>query len=769
MSGTPAPPPHPPAQRSVQDPRLLALAIALGVLAVHAVPQLAGLGLLLAGCVPALIPWRGRLPWSAAMLGVLAATHGGQAYLDQRWPASDHGQERELSGHVRSLPERAPGFGRDGSVTWRFDFTPIDEASPRRIRVAWYRSTAPVRAGECWTLRLRLRTPHGSFNPGGFDYEGWLYQHGITATATVQDASRCSIDRAQPVLGLRQAVKDHLDGRLGSHPGKALIAALAIGDDAGFSDHDWAVFRQTGTSHLVAISGFNVAIIAGLAFLLVRWTWPLSPWLAQRIPAQKAAMVLAALAGLAYGLLAGWESPAQRAALMLALLLLAALPDRRAAPSRVLALSFSLMLLVDPALILAPGFWLSFGAVIAIYYVTAGRIGHEPWWTLAIRLQVMLGVLLAPLTLYFFHGAAWLGLPVNLVAVPVMTVLTPVVMGTVGLSLAAPSLGQPLLVATANLMQGLQSGLAWLALHAPAAWIPASPPALALALALFGAALLFAPRGLPLRALGALCWLPMLWPLTTRTAAPFEVTALDVGQGLAVLVRTSHHALLYDAGPAFEDGFDAGESVVAPYVLQLGLRRVDRLFLSHGDRDHAGGVPAVRRLLHVADELGTPGHEPCRDGQTWTWDGVVFSVLHPDETGHTDNNRSCVLRVSAPGFAALLTGDIEREAEIRLLTEHPDLLPADLLIAPHHGSGTSSTPAFVSAVGPRLVIYGAGWRNYYRHPRPEVVARYADVGARQLVTGVEGAVRVWRDGNGRLQTESWRHRAARFWNAAAES
>lgn len=768
MSGTPEPLLDPPVRRSVQDPRALALCIALGVLAVHASSQLAGFALLLAGCVPALFPWRGRLHWSAAMLGALAATHGGLVYLDQRWPASGHGQERELSGHVRSLPERAAGPARDGSMTQRFEFTPIEDGWPRRIRVAWYRSETPVRAGECWTLRLRLRTPHGSFNPGAFDYEGWLYQHGVTATATVQDGARCSIERWQPLLALRQRVKDHLDGSLGLHPGKPMIAALTVGDDSGFSDPDWSVFRQTGTSHLVAISGFNVAIIAGLAFLLVRWTWPLSRWLAQGVPAQKAAMVAAALAGLAYGLLAGWESPAQRAALMLALLLLAALPDRRARPSHVLALAFALMLLVDPALVLAPGFWLSFGAVIAIYYVTAGRIGHEPWWKLAIRLQVMLSVLLAPLTLYYFHGAAWLGLPVNLVAVPVMTVLTPLVMAVLGFSLAAPSLGQPLLVAAADVMQVLQSGLAWLALNVPAAWISASPPLMALVLALFGCVLLFAPHGVPLRALGALCLLPMLWPSTTRMSAPFELTALDVGQGLAVLVRTSHHTLLYDAGPAFEDGFDAGESVVVPYVLKLGLRGIDRVFLSHGDRDHAGGVPSVRRLMRVADELGTPGHMPCRDGQTWVWDGVEFSVLHPDETGGTDNNRSCVLRVSAPGFSALLAGDIEREAEARLLSDHRDQLSADMLIAPHHGSRTSSTPAFVSAVGPRLVIYGAGWRNHYRHPRPEVVARYADAGARQLVTGVEGAVRVWKDESGHLRTESWRRRAAHFWNAAAE-
>ncbi|MGQ0698471.1 MAG: DNA internalization-related competence protein ComEC/Rec2 [Panacagrimonas sp.] len=760
----------PAAPRALPDVRVLALCLVAGVLAVHASARLPDLVLLLPACVPALLPWRGRTVWSALMLGVLVATLAGQRYLDERWPPQRHGQELDLRGHIVSLPERATksGDGNSDSIIQRFEFAPIGEDLPRRIRVSWYRSEISVSGGECWSLRLRMRTPHGSFDPGAFDYEGWLYRRGVAATATVKGGERCADSRRQPVLSARQAVIDHLDRWLASHPGKPMIAALTVGDTSGLSDEDWTVFRETGTSHLAAISGFNVAILAGLAFLLVRWTWPLSRRLATRLPAQKAAMIAAALAGLAYGLLAGWESPAQRAALMLALLLFAALPDRRAHPSRVLALAFGLMLLFDPPVVLSPGLWLSFGAVGAIFYATAGRLHAAPAWGLAIGLQLMLSVLLAPLTLYFFDGAAWLGLPVNLVAVPVMMVLTPLVLIALGLSLAAPSLGVPLMLGVADVLAMLQSGLAWLAQHAPAAWVPASPPLAALVLALFGALLLFAPRGLPLRPLALLCMLPLLWPPQSNVETPFELTALDVGQGLAVVVRTAHHTLLYDAGPAFEDGFDAGESVVAPFVLSQGLRGIDRLLLSHGDSDHAGGVPSVRRLIQVRDELGTPNHEACRDGQGWTWDGVKFELLHPDAGEWSDNNRSCVLRVSAAGFSALLAGDIERDAEARLLSAHREALRADVLVAPHHGSKTSSTEAFVRAVSPHLVIFSAGWRSHYGHPRPEVVARYLEVDTRPLVTGVEGAMRVWRDRAGEIRTESWRRESARFWNAPAE-
>lgn len=745
------------------DLRGLSLALVAGVLLTHAATTLPAFSVLALLSLPALCPWPGRRLWSAAILGVLVASLHGQRYLEQRWPAARHGEQIEIRGHVLSLPERSGG---SATGTLRFEFAPVDRALPRRIRVSWYRTDTVLRGGECWQLRLRMRTPHGSANPRAFDYEGWLYRRGIGAVATVREGQPCATPRHLPVLRARQAVVDRLDAWLGDHRGRAIITALTVGEDSGFDDADWDVFRQTGTSHLVAISGFNIAILAGLAFLLVRWSWPLSRRLACRLPAQKAARIAAAIAGLGYGLLAGWDSPAQRAALMLALLLFATLPDRRADALRVLAGALALMLVFDPAAVLAPGLWLSFGAVAAIFYAVSGRLRQPPAAQVAVKLQLMLSAMLAPLTLYFFHGAAWLGPPVNLLAVPVMALLTPLVLAAAVAAALLPGAGLSALRALADALVALQDGLAWLAAHAPAAWIPAGPPSAALLLALFGSILLFAPRGWPLRWMGLACFAPLLLPPRAELHGPFELAALDVGQGLAVLVRTPNHALLYDAGPAFADGFDAGESVVAPYVLGLGRRGVDRLLLSHGDSDHAGGVPAVRRLLRIGDELGTVEGRPCRDGQGWEWDGVRFDLLHPEGDAWSDNNRSCVLRVTAPGFRALLAGDIERAAEARLLQAHPGALQAEVLVAPHHGSKTSSTADFVDAVAARVVIFGAGWRSHFRHPRPEVVARYEALGARPLTTGVEGAVRVWRDELGVIRTESWRRRSRHFWNAA---
>ena len=299
-------------------------------------------------------------------------------------------------------------------------------------------------------------------------------------------------------------------------------------------------------------------------------------------------------------------------------------------------------------------------------------------------------------------------------------------------------------------------------------WLAASPPLAALALALLGVALLFAPAGLPLRALGALCLAPLL------IAAPppprgLELTVLDVGQGLAAVVRTPHHALLYDAGPAFDEGYDAGAAVVAPFLLSAGVHRLDVLLLSHGDLDHRGGVPAVRRLIGAEREIGTPGGEPCVEGTHWRWDGVDFAILNGPAPGLSDNDGGCVLMVRSAEYSVLLPADIESRSEARLVSTYGDALHADVALAPHHGSRTSSTPKFVAAVRPGLVVYGAGWRNHFRHPRPEVVARYAATGARQYVTGTGGAIALRRDPQtGRIEVRPFRRENARFWNAPAD-
>lgn len=752
------------------------IASLLGVLALRELPSALILAVL---CVPVLLPWRGRAAFSMFVFGALLAVWQAQAQLTQRWPVERHDEELWIEGQVASLPEHAvapPRYSRKGELRepagdiWRFIFEPRDAAAqnvPRRIRAAWYRADATVRGGECWRLRLKLKSPHGSLNPGAFDYEGWLLREGIGATATVRGAQRCEVQAGGVLLRLRQSLAERLRAWLPDDPALGLIAALSIGDTSMINDADWDVFRLTGTTHLVAISGFNIAIAAGCAFWLLRGLWSLIPALCLRVPAQSAGLFAAALAALLYALLAGFGAPVVRALLMLWIVLIAAWLGRLAQPQRALLLAAFLILLFDPFAALAPGFWLSFGAVAAIFYVSAHRYRQPGAMAAALRVQLMLSIALVPLTLLFFHGASWSAPWVNLLAVPLFAVLTPLLLVALMLAGLWPLLGLPLLGGVAAVLAQLRDGLGWIAVQWPQAWIAASPSPAVLLLAGFGILLLFAPRGLPLRLPALLCLAVLAFPPDHAPREGAEVAVLDVGQGLSVVVRTAHHLLLYDAGPAFDEGFDAGESVVAPYLLGRGVSRIDRLMVSHGDNDHSGGVPAVRRLFEIGDERGALTATSCREGEDWEWDGVRFQTLHPDETKWSDNNGSCVLRVSVGTQALLLTGDIEKAAEAHLLRERTSDLRAQVLVAPHHGSKTSSTQEFIEAVDAHTVIFSAGWKHHFHHPHPSVVERFEWSGAALYDTGWSGMLRFTLLPQRVTEVELWRAQAARWWNAPA--
>ncbi|MES2884113.1 MAG: DNA internalization-related competence protein ComEC/Rec2 [Pseudomonadota bacterium] len=755
----------------------LILAYTLAVLATQALPALPPwwMGALVLGL--ALLPWRYRPITLALALGFACTLWRAELRLGDRWPETRQGEEVTVTGHIASLPERAQEQWSarrrgDGDAapqyTWRFSFEPDQPGVPSRIRSSWYRTPETLRGGDCWQFTLKLKSPRGSQNPDGFDYEGWLFRQGIGANATVRKAERCDATGFYPVLRLRQHIRDGIDAALPSTPGRAVLTALVLGDASGLRDADWDAFRLTGTSHLVAISGFNLAIVAGFAFFLLRWSWGAWPVLTRRLAAQKAAAIGAALIATCYALLAGFEPPVTRALVMLLIGLAALFLNRVAHPFRILALAWGVILLADPFAVLSAGLWLSFGAVAAIIWLASGRLGAESGWRTAIRVQLLLTLLLAPLTLFFFQGTAWIAPFVNLLAVPWFALLTPLALIAVLLLWLTPVLAMPLLHLVDAALSATHIALRALAETHADGWLAAAPPSAALALAVLGAALLTVPRGLPLRVLGLLCMLPLAVPPQHSPSRGFTLAALDVGQGLAVVVRTANHTLLFDTGPAYEEGFDAGRSVVVPYLLGQGVRRLDTLLVSHGDLDHRGGAPAVRAALHPREERGAMAGTPCRAGQMWEWDGVRFTILNgPDDAvgeSSPDNNGGCVLRVETGSHAALLPADIERDAEARLLRDNPGALKADVLLAAHHGSRTSSTPAFVEAVNPEVVIFSAGYANSYRHPRPEVVTRYQRLGSAMHMTGHEGALTLHIDPEtGVSEVQAWRQRWPRYW------
>jgi competence protein ComEC len=529
----------------------------------------------------------------------------------------------------------------------------------------------------------------------------------------------------------------------------------------------------------MVISGSHISLVAGLVFWLTRFLWSrLGAW-PEAVPAARAAVVMALLSATFYAFLAGLGIPIQRALIMLAVVMVALLAGRWSRPGHVLCLAVMATLVIDPLAVLATGWWLSFWAVAVIFYITSGRFGSKGFWHTWTSIHVILAVGMLPLLLVFYQQASLVAPLANVIAVPWVNLLVvPVALVGTVLLFISDTAGGLLLNLAAWLMDTLWPCLGWLASldfallnqHQPLAWT--------LLPAIAGIFLLFAPRGLPGKWLGLVLLLPLL---AARPAGPafgeVWVTLLDVGQGLSTVVRTRDHTLVYDAGPSYSPGFDTGRTVVVPYLRTQGLGRIDKLFVSHGDNDHIGGVPSLLREIPVVDvragipELLTMRKAlQCHRGEQWRWDGVVFSVLHPDARSYRKgNNASCVIRIEAGGGRrVLLTGDIEAESERILLQEMRDRLPVDVLVVPHHGSLTSSSAAFVEAVRPGYALFPTGYRNRYRFPREPVVDRYRKAGSMLLDTAPHGAITVrLRSGGQPPETESFRCSNPHYWRGVS--
>jgi len=746
---------------------------ALALLAVVAMRRPAAGVLLMALVASAALGW-GATGWRAG------------ARLAEALAAPLEGVDIELTGVVASLPVR-----RSDGVRFRFEVESARRegravAVPRLLALGWYRgreegsgaadSLDSLRAGQRWRFTVRLRQPHGLANPHGFDYELWLFEQGVRATGSVrsklppqwlQDAA------GQPVERARQDVRDALQARLGDTSAAGVLAALAVGDQASIARDDWAVFRATGVAHLVSISGLHVTMFVWLAGAAIGALWRRSEWLLLRWPAVQAGRWGGLAAGVAYTALAGWGVPAQRTLFMVAAATVLRAGGTRWPWPLVWGAAAVAVVMIDPWALLQPGFWLSFVAVgLLLASGTEGAAVPEalPGWRArwaqaqahllaGLRTQGIATLGLAPLSLLFFHQLSLVGFLANLVAIPLITLaITPLAL--LGIVWA------PLWSLAAGLMDGLMAGLTVLASWPWASWAAAEAPPWAQAAGLLGAAVLVLPLPTRVRMLGLPMLLPLLFPpVAAVPPGHFEVLAADVGQGTAVLVRTAGHALLYDTGPQYSRDSDAGERVLVPLLRAEGVARLDVLMLSHRDTDHVGGAAAVGQAVALGQvmsslEDGHPlraglaaaqPHQRCSAGQSWDWDGVHFELLHPRAQDYPaaaseavkPNALSCVLRVSGRARSLLLTGDIERPQELRLVQEAGALLGAEVLWVPHHGSRTSSTAEFLAAVQPRVAVAQAGYRNRFGHPAPQVLVRYQQQGIAVLRSDRCGAWR-WR-------------------------
>lgn len=773
---------------------LAAIALLAGVLLLIPVDYaLAPLAVLPAAA--ALAAWKAlRLPARYARLRTVAATVffvaaglmwarlNADMYLERRLPERLAGVDLVVDGTITGIPEQ-----HDHIQRFMFDVERISlpggaslemREPPSRLRLSWYYA-APVSAGERWRLRVRLKPPHGFMNPGGFDFESWLYRQGVHATGYVRadegnlrlpSAAPWRIDRWREHIARAIAALHDLQ-----HPG--MLQALAVGERSGIARADWDVLIRTGTIHLMAISGLHIGLAAGFGYTLVRFLYArlLPPWCLLRLPAQSAATAGALLLATAYALLAGFTVPTQRALIMLGVVSAAFLLRRCTRPVDLLATALVFVLLFDPACVLSPGFWFSFLAVAAIFY-GAARFSDRSLWFRAVWIQLLLSAAMMPLSLWLFQQGSLVSPLVNVLLVPYVSflVVPPVLAGMVLLHFAEAlagllfTLADFLLTAAWPFVEAL-STLRYAVLVRP------DPGLGAVLLATAGAVLLVAGRNHRQRVLALVLLLPAaFWRPDTLPDGGFRVTVLDVGQGLAVVVQTRNHVYLYDTGARFSDRLDSGSAVIVPYLRRQGIDALDRLIISHGDNDHIGGARSVLRAYPqtpvTGSETGRLVHDPvsCTSGGAWRRDGVEFRFLYPDAAARADsegNNLSCVLRVSGQGGSLLLTGDIEASVERALLQRFTTELDADIIVVPHHGSGTSSTAEFIRAVSPSIAIVAAGYRNRYGFPLPAVSARYRDSGAQLYDTARSGAVSIDVTTSGGVgPVDEYRRSAARYWH-----
>lgn len=756
------------------------LAFALGVWGLQQCAVLPAPSLLVAlglsGGALLLLRQRLLMVAGALLLGFVWAGACAHWRLADALPAAWEGRDIEIVGIVATMPQR---FERGV----RFLFTPESASAPvpSRIQLSWYRrldtlsdeegeeeatpaGALPLpHAGERWRLVVRLKRPHGNLNPHGFDYEAWLFERGIRATGYVRPAQANA--RLAPagfsLERLRETLRTRMERALANAPYAGILIALALGDQQAIAPELWRLFAATGITHLMSISGLHVTMIGALIGALTLALWRRHPRLPLWLPAQKAAALSAFCGAAGYALLAGFGVPAQRTLYMLGVAVAALFTGRHLALPTVLGAALLLVLLLDPWAVLSAGFWLSFGAVAILFFIATGRLGKRHWLIEWLRAQWAITLGLIPLLLALFQQFSLISPLANALAIPLVSfIVTPLaLLGTL------PSFGWALELSHAVLVP-LMEFLRWLAGWPGALWQQHAPPAWSVPLAVLGVVWLLMPRGFPARWTGALLFLPLfVFPPTRPLPGEFTLTVLDVGQGQAVHLQTATHDLMFDAGPAFNAQSDAGSRILVPYLRAIGVQSLDRLILSHEDRDHSGGAASLLAALPVGAVT-----RQCVAGEQWTWDGVRFRILHPAAEDYArrlpSNALSCVLKIESERGSALLPGDLEGRAEKEFLQRYAADVQAQILVAPHHGGKKTSSARFVASIGAKTVIFPVGYRNRFGHPHPDVLARYAASGARILRTDRDGALTLKLGAGGtalRLEREARR----RYWHNTA--
>ncbi len=635
-----------------------------------------------------------------------------------------------------------------------------------------------MKPGQVWQIKVKLKPAHSNASFGAFDVEKWLVQQHISAVGTLQSAQLLAPVQKNSLVtdSFKQGLINHLDHerlRIRQHimrfdsPAKGVLLGLLTGDRSLIDAKTTLLYQQMGISHLLAISGPHVLLAALIITWLVRQLLDRFAFIYLVAERRRWLLPIFLLVVLLYAGLAGFDIPAQRTVLMVAMLTALLWFRRHSSAVKLLLFAGSILLLLDPLVILSAAFWLSFGAVAILMTLKrpANRsdikstsnqdLAAHPETKLNqfkqnilnfIHLQWRLFIFLAPLVLLCFAKISWLAPIVNLLAIPLLSlVVLPLNLLTYALFLISPRLGDIVWQFALSILELFHLGITHLSQWFPQALQPFYLTNIQLAALFCMLVLLLLPKKMLPKWWLIFLLLPLLHPM--RITAPLTVQVLDVGQGLSVLLKTPHHTMLVDTGVKTPNGTDMGEKIVLPALQAQGIKRLDKLMLTHLDNDHSGGAPTVLQQIPVTqltsnEEFLTYPTYLCEAGQSWQWDGVLFNVLAPLPAHRTLNNKnesSCVLLVQTPmtktmpAQQVLIMGDagfyteflLQQQAQLKSeLTQNS--LKADLLILGHHGSKHSSSSLFLQSVAPQRAVVSAGYLNRYQHPAPIVLARLTE-------------------------------------------
>ncbi|HIF18768.1 MAG TPA: DNA internalization-related competence protein ComEC/Rec2 [Cycloclasticus sp.] len=747
-----------------------------GVLSVQWLDVLPAFNYLMVTAIFSLLMFK-RLPWlSFFMLGFVWAAGYSLSVQHSQLPSSLEGQEVMVTGQVVGLPIKE---ARSIRFLLRLD-SMVSEASeqtfPRYMRLNWYGRGKYLRSGEKWQFLVKLKRPHGLANPYGFDYEKWLFQQRIGATGYVrQSKNNHRVEKASrwDIGSLRESLKEYLDESLVGSEHLGVVKALVLGDRSDINSAQWDVFRKTGTSHLIAISGLHIGLVSALIFGFVRWLVLRVPRIREQ--AMRYAIIVSLMGAGLYAGLAGFSVPTQRALIMLSIVMGAVFWQRHYTPFHIISVALVAVLMFDPLAVMSAGFWLSFGAVAVILYSLVGRIGTLNWMGQLFQIQWWVAIGLMPLVLYFFQQVSLVAPLANMLAVPFVSVLVvPLLLFALLVSVLSASIGVLVLSLVDRLIDFMWFFLEFLSNVTFSFFTISSVSIVSCVIAMIGVVLVLLPKGLIPKPLACALFIPLFFPIKSSQLkhAEFELALLDVGQGLSAVIQTTNHVLVFDTGAKYNEKSDLASNVILPYLHGKQVDQLDALVISHADNDHAGGAKTLLANIKV-NSLSTSVPEmfiqinarQCQEKVRWVWDGVEFEFLSPSRFKlFKGNDGSCVLKVSSINGSVLLPGDIERSAERSLLQYKAEQLKVDVIVAPHHGSKTSSTLAFIEAVNPRYVLFPVGYKNRFGFPKQEVVERYTKQGVISFDTANHGALTVKFLANKPIEIESYREAHSTFWN-----